>query len=181
MKNSVVAGNKQVGGLLLLGLFWMVLLPAHGQVVTPTAPPSISTTVSGIASASHTLTAADLAALPRLTLRVADKTGQKHRYSGFALSEVLRLAQAPQGKVVHGPVAAYALLVGGADGYQALFALPEADTYFTSQTILLADQRDGQPLPPDQGPYQVVVPGDKHPTRWVRQVTSLRVSPVKSE
>lgn len=173
--------NFPVRGWLLFLLLNSARFAAHGQTASPptTGPSFITTEVLGTEPHTRSLTAADLAALPRLTRRVADKAGKKHRYSGVALSEVLRLAGAPQGKALHGPVLAYGLFITGADGYQALFALPEIDPSFTSQTILLADQCDGQPLPPDHGVYQIIVPNDKRPARWVRQVAALRLGPVK--
>jgi hypothetical protein len=45
----------------------------------------------------------------------------------------------------------------------------------TDHVILLADTKDGQPLPPREGPFRIVVPGEKRPARWVRQVTALEV------
>jgi hypothetical protein len=67
------------------------------------------------------------------------------------------------------------VIVEAADGYQALFALPELDPAFTDRVILLADHRDGQPLDARTGPFQIVVPGEKKHARWVRQVTGLRI------
>ena len=37
---------------------------------------------------------------------------------------------------------------------------------------------DGQPLPVDDGPLRLVVPSDKRPARWVRQVVRIVVSDV---
>ncbi|MFO0893059.1 MAG: molybdopterin-dependent oxidoreductase, partial [Isosphaeraceae bacterium] len=62
-----------------------------------------------------------------------------------------------------------------ADGYRAVFALPELDPDFTDRPVLLADRRDGRPLPGKDGPLQVIVPSDKRHSRWVRQVVALRV------
>jgi hypothetical protein len=66
-------------------------------------------------------------------------------------------------------------LVDGSDGYRAVFALAELSPDFTDHVILLADTKDGQPLSPREGPYRLVVPGEKHPTRWVRQVIAVEV------
>jgi hypothetical protein len=44
--------------------------------------------------------------------------------------------------------------------------------------VLLVDRMDGQILPPDDGPWRLLVPGEVHPTRWVRQVVSIRVGTV---
>ena len=67
------------------------------------------------------------------------------------------------------------LLVEAADGYRVVFALPELDPAFTDRVILLADRADGHPLDNKEGPFHIVVPGEKRMARWVRQVTSLKV------
>ncbi|WP_151086207.1 molybdopterin-dependent oxidoreductase [Hymenobacter baengnokdamensis] len=135
--------------------------------------------VEGLVATPRTFSAADLAALPRHEQATTDKDGKKHLYRGVALADVLHLAGAPAGKAIHGAVLAEAVLATAADGYRAVFALPEIDADFSPQTILLADQRDGQPLPAPDGPYQLIVPLEKKPARWVRQLTGLRVVSVQ--
>jgi DMSO/TMAO reductase YedYZ molybdopterin-dependent catalytic subunit len=131
--------------------------------------------LEGLVATPRTHTAAEVAALPHREQITTDKEGKKHVYRGVALRDVLHLGGAPEGKAIHGPVLAQVVLASAADGYQAAFALPEIDADFSAQTILLADQRDGQPLPPHDGPYQLIVPLEKKPARWVPQLTSLRV------
>jgi hypothetical protein len=58
---------------------------------------------------------------------------------------------------------------------RAVFALPKLDSAFTSKTVLLVDRAGGEPLPPDVGPWRLVVPDEKRAARWVRQVTGRRV------
>jgi hypothetical protein len=67
------------------------------------------------------------------------------------------------------------VIVEAADGYQAVFALSEFDPDFTDRVIILADRRDGKPLPPPEGPFRLVVAGEKRHARWVRGVTTLDV------
>jgi hypothetical protein len=67
------------------------------------------------------------------------------------------------------------LVVEAADGYRAVFALPELDPLFTDRVILLADRRDGKSLSEREGPLRIIVPGEKRPARWVRQVVALKV------
>lgn len=43
------------------------------------------------------------------------------------------------------------LVVDAADGYRAVFALPELDRAFTDRIILLADRREGKPLAEKEG------------------------------
>ncbi|AMR28375.1 hypothetical protein A0257_15605 [Hymenobacter psoromatis] len=169
------AGRRPL--LAALGLLAGVSLnssAAYGQAAAPA-----TLRLEGLVATPRTLTAADLAALPSREQTTTDKDGKKHVYRGVALADVLHLAGAPAGKAIHGPVLAEAVLAAAADGYQAVFALPEIDADFSPQTILLASSRDGQPLPPHDGPYQLIVPLEKKPARWVRQLTSLKVVKVQ--
>jgi hypothetical protein len=72
-------------------------------------------------------------------------------------------------------VLGYVLVVEAADGYRASFSLGEVDPELTGRTVLLADLRNGAPLEGDLGPLRLVVPDDRRPARWVRQVTAVRV------
>ena len=126
-----------------------------------------------------TVTAAQLAAMPHQEQQTTDKEGKTHTYRGVPLAAVLALAGAPAGKAIHGPVLTQAVLATAADGYAAVLALPEIDPDFAPQTILLADSRDGQPLPAHDGPFQLLLPLEKKPARWVRQLTGLRVVQVQ--
>jgi len=56
-----------------------------------------------------------------------------------------------------------------------VFALAELDSELTDRVILLTDTKDGQPLPPNEGSFRVIVPGEKRPARWVRQVRAVTV------
>ncbi|MVN76578.1 molybdopterin-dependent oxidoreductase [Hymenobacter sp. HMF4947] len=173
-----IAGRRHLlAAALGAGLAMATLPNAYGQAA-PAAPPA-TLRLEGLVTTPRTFTAAELAALPHIEQKTTDKEGKQHVYRGVALREVLHLAGAPEGKGIHGQVLAEAVLATAADGYQAVFALPEIDVDFSPQTILLADRRDGQPLPPHDGPYQLIVPLEKKPARWVRQVTSLRVVKVQ--
>jgi len=67
------------------------------------------------------------------------------------------------------------VVVKAADGYQAVFALPELDPLFSKKVVLLADRRDGGPLSAKEGPYRLVVPDEARQARWVRQVISIEL------
>ena len=45
------------------------------------------------------------------------------------------------------------VLVEATDGYRAVFALAELDSELTDCIILLADTKDGKPLPASEGSY----------------------------
>src|SRR4029453_4292132 len=52
-----------------------------------------------------------------------------------------------------------------ADGFQAVFALPELDTASADRGVLLADARDGQALSDNEGPLRIAAPAEKYPPR----------------
>ena len=70
---------------------------------------------------------------------------------------------------------AMTVLVAGSDGYRVAFSLAELEPELTDRVILLADTKDGEPLPPREGPFRIIVPGEKRPARWVRQVSTVTV------
>jgi hypothetical protein len=87
----------------------------------------------------------------------------------------LRLAGVPFGEGLRGKNLALYLIVEAADGYQAIFALPELDPAFTDRIILLADHKDGNSLSISEGPLRIVAPDEKRHARWVRQVIALTI------
>jgi DMSO/TMAO reductase YedYZ molybdopterin-dependent catalytic subunit len=117
----------------------------------------------------------DLAALPRREVRTRDRDGTEATFAGVVLVELLRLAGVPLGETLRGSNMALYLLVEAADGYRVVFALPGLDPAFTERVVLLADQRDGQPLAMAEGPLRPVVPDEKRQARWGRQVGSCTV------
>jgi hypothetical protein len=104
----------------------------------------------------------------------ASDHGKDAVFEGVALVDVLKLAGVEFGESLRGKRLASFLLVE-ADGYKAVFALPELDPGFSDKIVLLADKRDGQPLPKNAGDLQIVVPDEKRAGRWVRQVISLKI------
>ena len=121
------------------------------------------------------LSAADLAKLPRQTVSAKDHNGKTVTFEGIALVEVLRLAGVEFGEKLRGKSLALFLVVDAADGYRAVFALPELDPTFTDEVIILADRRDGKALSEAEGQWRIVVPDEKRQARWVRQVVALTI------
>jgi hypothetical protein len=125
-----------------------------------------------------TLDATQIATLPHRSIRVLDHD-KPAEFDGVPLASVLALAGVQLGDKLRGPRLSEVLLVEAADGYKVAFALAEVDPAFATREILVADKRDGKPLDAKEGPLRIVVPGDKRPARWVRQVTTLRSIAVK--
>ncbi len=122
------------------------------------APPAAVLAVEGDIPSPLSLTADDLAKMPRETASVPAPDGTKIVYEGVTLLAVLQKAGAPFGKQLcavqgHSQPIVHAKAM---DGYQVIFTLGELDPDFGNETILLADKRDGKPLPDKQGPLRLV-------------------------
>jgi DMSO/TMAO reductase YedYZ molybdopterin-dependent catalytic subunit len=159
---------------LTLGAVLLATAPGHSEP-PPTAANAPKLSVGGEVSRPLKLTLADLAALPRQSVRAQDHSGKESLFEGVALGDVLRQAGVKLGQDLRGPAMAHYLVVEASDGYRAVFALPELDSVWTDRVILLVDRRDGQPLGANEGRLRVVVPGEKRHGRWVRQVIALKV------
>jgi hypothetical protein len=161
---------------ILSVVFLLVLLcvpAAFGQTGQTAAPPGQVLSVGGEVVHPLKLSAADLAKLPRQTVSAKDHDGKTSVFEGVALVEVLRLAGVEFGEHLRGKNLALFLVVEAADGYRAVFALPELDPAFTDRVIILADHRDGKALIAGEGQWRIVVPNEKRQARWVRQVVAL--------
>ena len=156
-----------------LAAWLLVTLPTLGAD-GPT-PAKAVLTVAGEVERPMALTASDLAAMPRQSVRAKDSKGNESTWEGVAVNELLTKAGARVGEKLRGGALADYLVVEASDGYRAVFALAEVDPAFTDRMILLADRRDGKPMAEPEGPLRVVVPGEKKHARWVRQVNRLTV------
>jgi hypothetical protein len=124
------------------------------------------------------VTAAEITALPHQEIAVDDH-GKTVRFEGVPLRLVLEKGGVTLGDSLRGKRLSSCLLVEAADGYRVVIALPELDPGFTDRVILLADQVDGHPLDSKEGPFRIIVPGEKRMARWVRQVTTFKVVQVQ--
>ncbi len=156
--------------LLASALF---LAAAFASAQAPKAAPSLS--ITGDVATPLTLTAADLAAMPRETVSVSEEDGSKVQYEGVPLREILKKAGAPLGGQLRGKALASYVLAKAQDGYQVVFAIGELDAAFANEQILVADKRDGKPLFEYQGPFRIVCPNDKAGARSVRMLETLQV------
>jgi DMSO/TMAO reductase YedYZ molybdopterin-dependent catalytic subunit len=150
------------------------------RFLTPFPRPSPTSTgaqvqITGEVARPMTFSAEDLAKLPRQTVKAKAHDGTESQYEGVALAELLTKSGVPMGKDLRGKAMALYLVVEASDDYRAVFALAELDSAFADRVVLLADHRDGKPLSAKEGPFQIIVPGEKKHARWVRQVIRLRV------
>ena len=132
--------------------------------------------ISGAGIHPLEVTRADLAKMPRLAVDVKDPhSGQARHYEGVRLSDLLNKTGVPLGDKLKGSALATYVLARATDGYAVVFSLAELDPAMNDNQIMVADTVGGKPLDDHEGPFRVVVPGEKRPARWIRMVTSFEV------
>ena len=163
--------------LRMLAASMLVSLAVTGApVAAQQGAPSIA--VSGAVPQPLTLTAADLAAMPRASVTTTNN-GIATKYEGVWLAEVLRKAGLPIGNGLRGGSLSMYVLAAASDGYQVLFSLGELDPEITDGQYLVADAADGKPLFGEMGAFRLVVPGDKRGARSIRMLASVTVVQTK--
>ena len=130
--------------------------------------------MSGDVKQPLTLTASDLAAMPRAEA-ITDNNGIQTTYEGVWLSDVLKKAGVPLGPGLRGAALAGYVLASASDGYQVLFSIGELDPDMTDGQFLLADTANGKPLFGENGAFRLVIPKDKRGARSVRLLTKIEV------
>ena len=163
-----------INRLLLAAVLVCFSAIAASAQVAP-APPDTLLIVSGELPAALNLTRADFDKFPRHTVRAKDHDGKEYNYEGIALIDILQKAGVKFGEALRGKALATYLLVNAADGYQAVYSLPEIDSSTNERLILLADKQEGAAFPANVGPLKIIVPGDKTHARWVRQVREFKI------
>ena len=143
------------------------------------APAPGTLTVKGDIATPLALKADDLAAMPREKFLIPNPDGTQAQYEGVALREILKRAGALGETQLRGSGLSTYVLASAHDGYQVLFTLGEIDALLGNAKIVIADRRDGKPLPDNQGPFRLVCPDDKVGARSVRMLESLEVVRLK--
>ena len=139
------------------------------------APPGDRLHVAVPGGTTLDLGPAEIAALPHAELRAVDSHAKGGLFRGIDLVELLRRAGAASGEALRGSHLRDVVRVECADGYVVVFSLAELDPAMGARRVLLADERDGRPLGGEEGPWRLVVPDEKRPARWARQVKAITV------
>lgn len=152
--------------LLLIGI---AVVPAGAQG----GPGAL--TLIGESGASKTLTMAELAALPQAVVVVPEPDSSTAVFRGPTVRALMTLVGAPTGHALRGPSMLLAVLAEAADGYRVAYMLADLDEQFGARLAIVALSQDGRPLPERDGPLRIVVAGEPHHARWIRQVLRLRL------
>jgi DMSO/TMAO reductase YedYZ molybdopterin-dependent catalytic subunit len=161
-----------VSRTLLLGCLYALV--ASGQA-SPQQTAALTLVVKGDIPTQLSLSAEDLAKMPRETVSILEHDGSKGEYEGVPLREILKRAGAPIEKDLRGKALASYVLAQASDGYQVVFTLAEVAPEFANESILVADKRDGKPMSDHFGPLRLVCATDKVGARSVRMLKAIEV------
>jgi DMSO/TMAO reductase YedYZ molybdopterin-dependent catalytic subunit len=130
--------------------------------------------IAGDVATPLNLTKADIDKMPR-TSATFNAEGSETTYEGVLLYDILKQAGAPLDKQLMGKALATYILAEARDGYQVLYGLAEIDPSFGANKIIVADAINGKPLFDYQGPFRLVVPGDKKGARSIRMLEKITI------
>jgi hypothetical protein len=129
----------------------------------------------GPAGQHRTITESELAHLAQVSEHIAFQTEHGPReadYAGAKLWDVLHAAKLTKSSHPR-DLLREAIVVTGRDGYMVVVAMGEIQPDFEAKRIVLAQTKNGKPLP--GGEVRLVVPGDRHGGRSVRDVVRVEV------
>ena len=141
------------------------------SIASAQAPTTLTIVVDGTPKQVPT---SSLQRLPRDTATMVFHDQPPVRYQGVSLAAVLR-SVGVRSDSLRGPALATRLVVEASDGYRIVLALSDLDPSLGAKKVLLADRVDGKPLPADEAPWRLIIPGDQRPARSARQVVTIRV------
>lgn len=147
--------------------------PAYAQGDAP-APKAIA--LDGMVKTPLHLGEADLRALPATPVSVSFMTGhgeEQGTFTGALLLALLDKASMIDGSE-KGAHLKHVVLVSGHDGYAVSLSMGEIDPKFEGKPVIIAYDKDGKPLPTGEG-LRLIVPGDRHGGRAVRDVERIEV------
>lgn len=136
-------------------------------------------TITGDDITPTTITKSMFTDMKQVIIMAKGHDDKVHRYSGVTFSDILAKAGVMLGDSAKRKTILSYVIVTAADNYKAIYTLSEIDPLFANRSIILADRADKKPLPAEDGPFQIIVPGEKKHGRWVRQVTGIQVVNVK--
>jgi DMSO/TMAO reductase YedYZ molybdopterin-dependent catalytic subunit len=150
---------------------------------TPAASPvavSADETIelTGLIAHPGPVSISDLQSLPSETMEVTYEAGgtpTAHTYTGVRLIDVLDVLGMTGDPATHNPLLRRYLVVTARDGYQIVLSGGELDPNFGNTPVLLAWAEEGAPLPADEGPLRLVVPGDLRGGRYIYGIVSIDV------
>jgi DMSO/TMAO reductase YedYZ molybdopterin-dependent catalytic subunit len=175
----------RISAILSLAIL-LALLGGAAPLTAPTAlaqsqAPAVADTfqVDGLVAQPRSFTHDDLAPMSTWSMPVVFAAGQQVQSGTFTGPSLLQVIQAAGGPVFdasrNNDLLRKFIVATGADGYAVVLAWAEIGPEFAAEPVLVAFERDGQPLREGQGMARLVVPGDKRAGRHVNRLTRIEV------
>lgn len=158
--------------------------PAYAGAQETVAAAQAALTVEGAGAATLTLTADELAKMPRTTATLTSEGKpvdgkpaevKTTTYEGVLLCDILTKAGWQFGHGMTGKGMASYVVATGKDGYQVVFSMGEIDPMFGGEKLMLADKANGTALAGREAPFRMVAPGEKMHARSIFGVVKLEV------
>jgi len=102
--------------------------------------------------------------------------GTPARFRGVLLWRLLQDAGLVTDSTIKSDALRKVVIATARDGYRIVFSIGELDPSVGATPVLIAWERDGQLLPDDRGPYQLIVASDQRPARSMYQLERLEVA-----
>lgn len=152
--------------ILLALLLW--LTPAVAQEKAPAAA-STAVRLQGAVNMPVSYSMAQLAGLPStsVTLSIEGHGDASGVWKGVPLLALIQKA----GLSGQGSGLEHVIIARGTDNYSVAIAMGEIDPRFEGKSVIVAYQKDGQPV----SSLRLIVPGDSHAGRDVRDLAELTV------
>jgi len=162
-----------------LGLAALTLLGIAAAAIAQTPSTSATLSVSGNVVEPLTLTADDLRRYPahavdyspRGTRSPAVPDESARHYTGCLLRDVLSAARPTEAKARD--LRKSYVVASASDGYEVVFSWAELFVSPVGDTVFVVYERDGTPLPDDEGRIALVTLGDRSPARHVKWLRAL--------
>ena len=147
----------------------ILVTPALAQGV---AIPSTNVRIDGAVKAPATISMADLTLLPstQVAIKVQGHDAASGNWKGVSLMTLLEKVGTVE-EQGHGAYLQHVIIARGTDGYGVAIAIGEIEPKFEGKQAIVAYQKDGAPL----GSLRLIVPGDAHAGRDVRDLSELTV------
>ena len=160
-------------------LLWLAALAWAAGLAAQTASPVSSTlTVTGNVDQPLSLTVADLKRYPAHEIDYVPGRGEHkaapgptRRYTGCLLREVLAAAK-PVERNPRELRRSYVVATAG-DGYEVVFSWAELFLTPIGDSVYVVYERDGAPVPDDEGRITLIVTSDTRPVRHVKWLKAL--------
>ena len=142
----------------LLFIVLLLTFASFGQVSEQ------SLQISGSGVAGIRISAQEFSRMSRLKLDVREPhKGEMQHYEGVRLSDLLAKAGVARGDKLRERGLATYVVAQASHGYVEVYSIAELDPAMTDNQVIVTYTMNGKPLDLKEGPFKIVVPGDKRP------------------